>query len=86
MSGSFVRRHLHVLFAAYFIGCCALAGGYLWYVKATSSAFLDAELAACVDRCKPLRAKLETTRQELAYQQPYRQASAYKQAVCKCLG
>jgi hypothetical protein len=81
--GSFVPKHL--VFVVYFIGCCAVAGIYVWYAKTASSAFLEAELAACIKKCSPFRAKLETTRQELAYQQRSGRGSAYKSPECKCV-
>ena len=69
----------------YFIACCVVAGGYMWYVKTTSSRFLEAELAACVKKCSPFPAKLETTRQELTYQQPPWRSPAYNHPVCRCV-
>jgi hypothetical protein len=83
--GLFVRKHLQVLVVVYFIGCCAVAGIYVWYVKITSSTFLEAELAACFKKCSPLRAKLEATRQELSYQQPPWRSPEYKYPECKCI-
>jgi len=68
----------------YFIACCAIAGAYMWRANATSSTFLEGELAACIKQCSPLRAKLEATRQELAYQQPPWRSQAYNYPVCKC--
>jgi len=69
----------------YFIACCAIAGSYLWYSQTSSSAFLQAELAACSEKCVPLRAKLEATRQELSYQQPPWRSPEYGHPVCKCV-
>ncbi len=80
--GSLAREHHHGLLVIYFIACCAAAGIYMWYAKATSSTFLDAELAACIKQCSPVGAKLETTRQELAYQ---RRGPTYKYPECKCV-
>ena len=45
--GSVARKHGHVRLAVYFVGSCSVAGIYLWYAKTTSSAFLEAEIAAC---------------------------------------
>lgn len=80
-----VRKHRHVLLLAYFIGCCAVAGIYIWYAKTTSSTFLEAELAACIMKCSPFRAKLGTTRQDLAYQEPALRGPEYKSPECKCV-
>ena len=69
----------------YFVGCCLVAGLYLWYAKTTSSAFLEAEIAACAKQCSPSRAKLETTRQELAYQRPPWRGATYNSPECRCV-
>jgi hypothetical protein len=83
--GNFRSKHRHGLVVVYVIGCCAVAGGYLWYARTTSSTFLEAELAACVKQCSPFKARLEATRQELAYQQPPWRSPAYKNPQCKCV-
>jgi hypothetical protein len=82
---SFARWLGRVPWVVYFVGCCVGAGAYLWYVKATSSAFLEAERAACVKKCSPSRAKLETTRQELAHQRPAWRGETYNAPECRCL-
>lgn len=62
-----------------------MAGIYIWYAKTTSSTFLEAELAACIMKCSPFRAKLGTTRQELAYQEPALRGPDYRSPECKCI-
>jgi hypothetical protein len=69
----------------YFIVCCAVAGLFIWLANSTSSAFLEAELAACTANCSPARARLEATRQELVHQKRTRHASAYQLPECTCL-
>ncbi len=71
--------HRHRL--ALFIIGCVLAVGFL-YLGLTKPSFIEAEKVACKKQCAPLSWRLETERQELAYQNDRRKA--YKFPECKC--
>jgi hypothetical protein len=83
--GSFVRKYRAVLMLAFLSAWCAVAGVLMWRAKTASPTFMEAELAACIKRCSPLRAELETARQERAYQQPSWRGPGHTYAVCKCI-
>jgi hypothetical protein len=79
------RKRRHGLFVVYVLACCAVAGIYLWHAMSMSSTFLEAELAACSKKCSPFRARLATTRQGLAYQEPSLHGPAYQVPACQCV-
>jgi len=66
---SFARRHRTVLLLSFIAFWCAAAGYFMWRAKTASPTFIEAELVACQRKCSPLRAALETSRPERAFQQ-----------------
>ena len=78
---SALERGMHRHRLALFIIGCMLAVGVL-YLGLTKPSFIEAEKVACKKQCAPLSWRLETERQELAYQNDRRKA--YKFPECKC--
>ncbi len=81
---AFVRRNRGVLFLSFLVAWSATAGIFMWRAKTSSPTILEAELASCKNKCSPRPFRLETTRQERAYQNSWRGAPPkYPECICE---
>ena len=80
---AFLQRNRGTLFLALLVAWSSLAGIFMWRAKSSSPTFIEAEQALCRKKCSPRPFRLETSRQELAYQNTWRGPPA-KYPVCIC--
>jgi hypothetical protein len=80
---AFIARHRVALFFAFLAIYSVTTGYFMWQAKTTHPTLLEAEEASCRMKCSPRPFRLETTRQERAYQNSWRgPPSKYPECIC----